>query len=188
MMYLYNKLTNKQRAERIVGTGGQVLWKLAKIWMIWVFVGFIFLSIFVLIGSVANARNDYGQFDDIPADIKQWFENLKQPDTGVSCCGQADAYYADEFETTKDGRYIAIITDNRDNEKLHRTPVENGAKIIIPQNKLVDATIQHNPTGHGILYLNSAVGDLVQSAKKNNQFVAVDGDGYVYCFVPPSGF
>src|ERR1019366_3385994 len=46
---------------------------------------------------------------------QQWFRSLMQPDmTWMSCCGQADSYLADQFEVAKDGSYIAIITDDRD--------------------------------------------------------------------------
>jgi hypothetical protein len=56
------------------------------------------------------------QWDDpANADLKRWYQDLKQPDNPVvSCCGEADAYWADAFEATSDGEYVAIITDPRD--------------------------------------------------------------------------
>jgi hypothetical protein len=35
------------------------------------------------------------------------------------CCGEADAYWADTFEE-QDGKYVAIITDDRLDAPLHR--------------------------------------------------------------------
>jgi hypothetical protein len=42
-----------------------------------------------------NAR-DLGQWDDpANADLKRWYQDLKQPDNpAASCCGEADAYWA----------------------------------------------------------------------------------------------
>src|SRR6267142_6169928 len=72
--------------------------------------------------TAMNAR-DLGQWDD-PANayLKRWYQDLKQPDNpAASCCGEADAYWADAFEATSDGEYVAIITDPRDDKPLVRT-------------------------------------------------------------------
>lgn len=47
----------------------------------------------------------------------------------------ADAYYADLFETDGD-RYVAIITDTRDDAPLERHHVELGTRILVPNTKL----------------------------------------------------
>jgi hypothetical protein len=70
----------------------------------------------VLIGSCAlgdvHAR-DNGQWGNNPAAIRQWFQNLKRPDNPyMSCCGEADAFEADQFEVEGD-HYVAIITDGK---------------------------------------------------------------------------
>ena len=85
--------------------------------------------------------------------IDAWYVSLKQPDNPtVSCCGVADAYWADEFETTEDGHYIAIVTDNR--EIPDRPPIKYGTKFEVPKGKLPDMSKQSpNPTGHGILFV-----------------------------------
>ena len=50
-----------------------------------------------LIG-VANAR-DLGQWEATDPEVRQWYQALMQPDNpAVSCCGEADAYWADSFE------------------------------------------------------------------------------------------
>lgn len=116
------------------------------------------------LGSV-RAR-DLGQWSNIDPAIKEWYEHLMQPDVPqASCCGEADSYYADSYEVTKDGEYIAIITDDRPDEPLKRQHKDIGTRIVVPKNKL--KYDQSNPTGHGIIFLSR-------------------GD-YVYCFVAPGG-
>ena|ERR1700681_1169830 len=53
----------------------------------------------LLASATINAR-DLGQWDDpANADLKRWYQDLKQPDNpAVSCCGEADSYWADAFE------------------------------------------------------------------------------------------
>jgi hypothetical protein len=82
----------------------------------------------------------------------------------ISCCGGADAYYADAFETDGD-RYVAVITDTRDDAPLGRHHVELGTRIVVPTRKLkVDSG---NPTGHGVIFLSSS--------------------DTVFCYVAPGG-
>jgi hypothetical protein len=108
-----------------------------------------------LIG-VASAR-DLGQWE--------WYQALMQPDNpAVSCCGEADAYWADSFEVDGD-KYVAIITDTRPDIPLRRKHIDVGTKIVVPNHKL--KYDQSNPTGHGIIFLSR-------------------GD-YVYCYVAPGG-
>ena len=60
--------------------------------------------------SVASAR-DFGQWEGTDPQIRQWYQALMQPDNpAVSCCGEADAYWADSFEVDGD-KYVAIITE-----------------------------------------------------------------------------
>src|SRR5262249_28275914 len=67
---------------------------------------------FMLLASPAAAR-DFGQWQDQSPDVRKWFQKLMQPDVPLmSCCGEADAYWADSFEVDED-RYVAIITDER---------------------------------------------------------------------------
>jgi hypothetical protein len=105
----------------------------------------------------ALARNN-GQWENSPADVREWFEGLRQPDNPKApCCGEADAYEADLFEVDED-RYVAIITDGKGE-------IPNGTKIPVPNQKLKwDAG---NPTGHGIIFIGA--------------------HGQVYCYVVPGG-
>lgn len=92
--------------------------------------------------------------------ISTWFKTLMQPDyPTVSCCGDSDAYEADEFEIEGD-HYVAIITAHR-----AVTSIAVGTRIPVPNHKMKwDAG---NPTGHGIIFIGQG--------------------GQVYCYVTPGG-
>ena len=124
------------------------------------------VAIALFISTAMNAR-DLGQWTDLAnADSKNWYQDLKQPDNpDVSCCGEADAYWADAFEATSDGQYIAIVTDARDDEPLGRRHRDIGPRIVVPKNKI--KWNEGNPVGHGIVFLGR-----------------VDN---VFCYLPPWG-
>jgi hypothetical protein len=107
--------------------------------------------------TTAKARDD-GQWADVPENVRQWFQSLKQPDhPRQSCCGEADAFEADSFEVEGD-HYVAIITDGKG-------VIASGTRIPVPNQKMKwDAG---NPTGHGIIF----IGPRQQ----------------VYCYVTPGG-
>jgi len=125
-----------------------------------------FAAVVILALCVHAARaRDYGQWEATDQDVRAWYQALMQPDNpAVSCCGEADAYWADSFEVDGD-KYVAIITDPRPDEPLRRKHVPIGTKIVVPNHKL--KYDQSNPTGHGIIFLSR-------------------GD-YVYCYVAPGG-
>src|SRR5512138_2312502 len=93
------------------------------------------LLLLVLLPTIASAR-DLGQWKYLPPDLSAYFASLKQPDTGASCCGEADAYYADETETGPNGELVAIITDTRPDAPLRRLHIEPGTRFIVPPNKI----------------------------------------------------
>lgn len=98
-------------------------------------------------------------------EMNDWFAGLMQPDNPTaSCCGESDAYWADEFHV-RDGKTYATITDDRDDAPLHRPHVDNGTEIEVPNYKL--KFDRGNPTGHGVLFLSRGL--------------------YVYCYVQPGG-
>src|SRR5882762_4757734 len=50
----------------------------------------------------------------------EWYQSLMQPDIpNASCCGEADAYWADEIHV-RNGKTYAKITDDRPDEPRHR--------------------------------------------------------------------
>lgn len=90
----------------------------------------------------------------------EWYASLMQPDNPTaSCCGEADAYWCDDYYA-RDGKAFCKITDDRVVEK--RTPVPIGMEIEIPERKL-KWDQKSNPTGHAVVFLSSG--------------------GAVYCFV-----
>jgi len=90
---------------------------------------------------------------------------VKQPDNRISCCGDGDAFIADNFETGPNGEFYAIITgEYPQGESAYpggQHPITKGSKILIPPNKLNRAREDGgNPSGHGVVFLSPA-GDVL---------------------------
>jgi hypothetical protein len=134
-------------------------------WLAHLFVWVVALAFALLaLGfSLAHAEESYSLNPHNSPVISRWFQEQRQPDTGVSCCGEAEAFEADLFETDKDGGFFAIITDRRGS-------LRNGTRIAIPEWKLPTQSTT-NPTGHGIVFLN----------------INEEGSIIVYCYIFPSG-
>ena len=124
----------------------------------------LFLGIFGCLFTELDAR-DLGQWENADPAVRQWYQSLMQPDVPTaSCCGEADAYWADEIHV-RDGRTYVRVTDDRPDEPLRRPHVENGTEIEIPHYKL--KWDQSNPTGHGIVFMSRT--------------------RFVFCYVQPGG-
>jgi hypothetical protein len=122
------------------------------------------LSFFGCLSAGVSAR-DLGQWNAVDPAVRQWYQALMQPDVpNASCCGEADAYWADEIHV-REGRTFVTITDDRADEPLQRPHVEPGTEIEIPDHKL--KWDKGNPTGHGIVFLSRT--------------------GHVFCYVQPGG-
>lgn len=122
-------------------------------------------SLFVQATQRAHARDN--GWNETPPNVRHWFQSLMQPDNpAVSCCGEADAYEADDYAIEGD-HYVAIITDERGDtfpNGVTRAHIEPGTHIVVPSGKIkFDAG---NPTGHGILFIG--------------------GSGVIYCYLPPA--
>jgi hypothetical protein len=127
------------------------------IWTVWA-------AVFVFSVCLAPAR-DLGQWDGVDPLFRQWFNGLMRPDfPNLTCCGLADAYWADSYEV-KGEQYVAIITDTRDDIPLGRPHIENGKRVAVPNTKI--KWDRGNPTGHGIIFIG--------------------GGDEVYCYLPPGG-
>lgn len=88
-----------------------------------------------------------------------------QPDNPVmSCCGEADAYWADEIHV-RDGKTFARITDDRDDAPRGRPHRDIGEEFEIPNNKL--KWDRGSPEGHAVIFLSR--------------------QGFVFCFVQGGG-
>lgn len=124
------------------------------------------VGLIVLLFSIRiSPARDLGQWEASDPAVREWYQSLMQPDIpSASCCGEADAYWADSYEVKGD-QYVAIITDPRPDEPLRRKHIPIGTRIVVPNSKL--KYDRSNPTGHGIIFLSS-------------------GD-YVYCYVAPGG-
>ena len=87
----------------------------------------------VVVLSICKApARDLGQWEGVDPAQREWFDGLMHPDNpNRRCCGLADAYWADSYEV-KDNQYIAIITDERDDEPLRRPHIENGRRLSYP--------------------------------------------------------
>lgn len=113
---------------------------------------FMCFAVFLLVASPAHAR-DLGQWEGSNPIIRQWYKSLMQPDNPhLSCCGEADAYWADKVEV-KDGKVLAIITDTRDDKPLGRRHIPVGTPFEVPPHKM---TWKYgNPTGHVVIFIGS---------------------------------
>lgn len=114
----------------------------------------------LMLSPVAHAR-DNGQWQTADPAVRAWFNSLRQPDNpAVSCCGDADAYFADLVEV-RDGRMLATITDSRGN------PIPVGTVIEVPPQKVnKDANI----IGRIIIFLGGS-----------------PARPMVFCYVPGTG-
>ncbi len=123
-----------------------------------------FLLVFLSAMVLANAR-DLGQWGNQDTVVRKWFNSLMVPGLSMtSCCGKGDAYWADNFES-KDGQYVAIITDTRPDGPLRRAHIEPGTHILIPNSRITRGEGK-NPTGHGWIFIL---------------------DNIVFCYLPPEG-
>jgi hypothetical protein len=122
------------------------------------------ITILTVFGWSICGAKDNGQWEATTADVRLWFRNLMQPDNpAASCCGEADAYYADSFDV-EDDHYVAVITDQREDLPLGRRHIAPGTRVPVPNQKMKwDAG---NPTGHGVIFI---------------------GGGQVLCYVAPGG-
>jgi len=117
----------------------------------------------LFVGNV-KAR-DVGQWEATDPEVRAWYRGLMQPDNpSASCCGTADAYWADEI-WVRNGKTYAVVTDDRPDSPLGRPHVPNGTEVEIPNHKL--KWDKGNPTGHGVVFLGP--------------------NRYVFCFVQPGG-
>jgi hypothetical protein len=69
--------------------------------------------IVLMLLTLPAVGRDFGQWEDQPSSVRQWFQKLMQPDNPYqSCCGEADASEADTFEFSHN-HHVAIITYGR---------------------------------------------------------------------------
>src|SRR3974390_1677957 len=132
-------------------------------------IAILIVAFFIIICSVVHAHDL-----DRP-ELNFWYSHLMQPDNpGMSCCGEADAYWCDDIGAErKDNGEVqtyCLITDERDDAPMHRPHIDVGTRVDIPNHKMKwgstdpqQLTLERNPTGHAVVFLSRGL--------------------YVYCFV-----
>lgn len=126
-----------------------------------------FLFVAVVYGLLAAACVGFGVLvacrparsappDGADPALAPWFEGLRQPGTGMSCCSEADCREVDYRETP--GGYEVWITDPA-------AAVLKGAKagiagywVPVPKDKVLQG--KDNPTGRGVVCWTPALGVL----------------------------
>lgn len=132
--------------------------------LVWGVTVMLALLIFLYSAKIAFPR-DLGQWETQDPAIREWYKGLMQPDVPTaSCCGEADAYWADEIHV-RDGKTFARITDDREDAPRGRPHRDIGEEFEVPDNKL--KWDRGNPTGHAVIFLSRA--------------------GFVFCFVQAGG-
>ena len=91
------------------------------------------IALALLVLSVPALARDYGQYNNVSAEVRQWFRSQKSPKTGGLCCNEADGIYAEEqiregvywtrFELTR-GEWIRVPP-----EVVLKGPNINGAPV-----------------------------------------------------------
>jgi hypothetical protein len=79
-----------------------------------------------------QAKDD-GRFSNSSPEIRRWFRDLRQPDSGISCCDVADGHEVDY--RVRGGTYYVMI---------------EGREYPVPPRKIVRN--QGNPTGSGVVF------------------------------------
>ena len=128
---------------------------------------FLGLTVAVAFCGLQKAFGYASGHENDPPEIQAWFARQKQPDLPTtSCCGDYDAYWADEFEQ-KDGKFYAIITEGKNN-------IPAGTRVEIPPKKFPKENGDPNPSGHGVVFM---------SLTRGTDNIAHPGQ--VYCYFYP---
>ncbi len=141
-------------------TSGEFVGKdlIAIAWMI--------ATVLWLIAAWPAHAKDLGQWENSDPVVRQWYKSLMMPDApAVSCCGEADSYWCDDYYA-RDGKAYCRITDDRDDAPLRRPHIPIGTEIEIPPHKL--KWDNGNPSGHSVVFVSPSL--------------------YVYCFVQNGGY
>jgi 4-amino-4-deoxy-L-arabinose transferase-like glycosyltransferase len=137
----------------------------ARFWLSLIIAGLVAL-VLALVAHFGSAHaHDEGQWTTTDQQQRHWYQALMQPDNPqMSCCGEADAYWCDDYYS-RGGKAYCRITDDRPDEPRQRPHIDIGTEVEIPDVKL--KWDRSNPTGHGVVFLSRGL--------------------YVYCYVQPGG-
>lgn len=126
-----------------------------RFYLVLLYGGVIVLAALILFSPISvrySPARDVGQWEGSDPAVREWYQHLMMPDIpNAPCCGEADAYWCDNYYA-RDGKAYCKITDDRDDAPLMRPHIDVGTEIEIPPHKLKhDAG---NPTGHSILFVS----------------------------------
>jgi hypothetical protein len=129
----------------------------------------------VLLSGAAFAKDGYldrPRACDMPSGPRQdicnaWISTVKRPDYRLaSCCGEGDAYIADDFELGPKGELYAIISldypdiepqvgEEQDDGALPppKASMHRGTRILVPLEKRNVLVEDANRSGHGVVFL-----------------------------------
>lgn len=144
----------------------------------------------IMASAFAHPDTPNPLFQDYPPNQRQDIMNWFGSDMTIrGCCGEGDAFLADEFETKGDD-IIAIITNGRGF-------VPEGKTYRITPEIIAKTRGLRNPTKHGIVFLHTGYinGKVVgfRCGQANAPFggacyeVEVP-DADVLCYFPPAGY
>lgn len=86
--------------------------------------------------SIAQAQPGPQWANESPQ-VREWFESLTAPDTGISCCGEADGFPVKDWKTDGANYFDVTLMDGR----VFRVPAEKRQWR------------EGNPTGRDILFV-----------------------------------
>ena len=95
-----------------------------------------------------------------------WVQTVRRPDyRAASCCGEGDAFIADDF-LIEGNKFYAIITggyeypppDVDDPPASNEFRVERGMRVEIPPEKVNRELEDRNRSGHGVVFMSPANG------------------------------
>lgn len=102
---------------------------------------------------------------------QEWIRTVQRPDIPASCCGDADAFIADDFEVDAEGNLYAIITADypeppgylEEDGTLTKPSfvVRRGMKILIPEAKRNHDPRDANMSGHGVVFMMPSNGTVL---------------------------
>lgn len=136
----------------------------------------IWVTLLTLLVGPAFSRDGYQDRPracDMPSGPRQvtcngWISTVKRPDYRMaSCCGDGDAFIADDFELDKDGNLYAIISldypdiapgysedvDGMPIQGVPTTGLHRGTRILVPPEKRNVLPEDANRSGHGVVFL-----------------------------------
>ena len=127
---------------------------------------FLLVAFWFLLVAMGQAPARPGQWAQATPERQAFFKQAMRPDylpQRYPCCGEADAYEADDFTTDADGNLYAILTcndpDTCEPPELDRY-LAPGTKILIKPEKLLPPHQPDNLTGHGIVFVATNAKDV----------------------------